>query len=76
MRRLPQSSLPDPTHLAAIPIILFKRRYTTYCVPLVALDAVEKAVMNRRDIKGGRGVEPSSSNPAQGSIQARLPGSD
>ena len=76
MRRLPQSSLPDPTHLAAIPIILFKRRYTTYCVPLVALDAVEKAVMNRRDIKGGRGVEPGSSNPAQGSIQARLPGSD
>ena len=32
--------------VVAIPIILFKRRYTTYCVPLVALDAVEKKIVD------------------------------
>lgn len=31
----------------ALPILLFKKRYTTYCVPLVALDAVEKQVSQR-----------------------------
>ena len=33
--------------VVALPIILSKRRYTTYCIPLVALDAVEKAVVER-----------------------------
>lgn len=33
--------------VVAVPILLFKRRYTTYCIPLVALDAVEKAVVDR-----------------------------
>ena len=33
--------------VVALPIILFGRRYTTYCLPLVALDVVEKAVMDR-----------------------------
>jgi len=33
--------------VVALPIILFKRRYTTYCVPLVALDAVEKQIVDR-----------------------------
>ena len=32
--------------VVAVPIILLKKRYTTYCVPLVALDAVEKKVVN------------------------------
>ncbi len=31
--------------VVALPIILFKKRYTTYCMPLVALDAVEKKVV-------------------------------
>ena len=30
--------------VVALPIIILKRRYTTYCVALVALDAVEKQV--------------------------------
>ena len=33
--------------VVALPIMLFKRRYTTYCVPLVALDAVEKVIVDR-----------------------------
>jgi len=33
--------------VVAIPIILSKRRYTTCCLPLVALDAVEKVVVER-----------------------------
>lgn len=33
--------------VVALPIILSKRRYTTYCIPLVALDAVEKVVVER-----------------------------
>lgn len=33
--------------VVAVPILLFKRRYTTYCIPLVAADAVEKAVVDR-----------------------------
>ena len=33
--------------VVALPIILSKRRYTTYCLPLVALDAVEKVVVER-----------------------------
>lgn len=33
--------------VVSIPILLFKRRYATYCVPLVALDAVEKAIIDR-----------------------------
>ena len=38
--------------VVAIPIILFKRRYTTYCVPLVALDAVEKKIVDSRSQTG------------------------
>lgn len=34
--------------VVAIPILLFKRRYTTYCIPLVAADAVEKAIIDRK----------------------------
>ena len=34
--------------VVAIPILLLKRRYTTYCIPLVVLDAVEKQVMESR----------------------------
>ena len=33
--------------VVALPILLSKRRYTTYCLPLVALDAVEKVVVER-----------------------------
>ena len=33
--------------VVALPIILSKRRYPTYCIPLVALDAVERAIVNR-----------------------------
>jgi hypothetical protein len=33
--------------VVALPIILSKSRYTTYCLPLVALDAVEKVVVER-----------------------------
>lgn len=35
--------------VVSVPILLFKRRYTTYCVPLVALDAAEKAIVDRKD---------------------------
>ena len=34
--------------VVAVPILLVKRRYPTYCIPLVAVDAVEKAVVDRR----------------------------
>jgi len=33
--------------VVAIPILLFKKRYITYCIPLVAADAVEKAIVDR-----------------------------
>ena len=33
--------------VVALPIILSKRRYTTYCIPLVAVDAVEKVVVEQ-----------------------------
>jgi len=33
--------------VVAIPILLFKKRYTTYCIPIVAMDAVEKAIVDR-----------------------------
>ena len=33
--------------VVSIPIIFFHKRYLTYCIPLVALDAVEKAVVDR-----------------------------
>ena len=33
--------------VVSIPIIFFRKRYPTYCIPLVALDAVEKAVVDR-----------------------------
>ncbi len=33
--------------VVALPIILTKRRYTTYCVPLVALDVVEQRIVDR-----------------------------
>lgn len=34
--------------VVAIPILLFKKRYATYCIPLVAVDAVEKVVADRK----------------------------
>ena len=33
--------------VVALPIILSRRRYTTYCIPLIALNAVEKVVVER-----------------------------
>jgi len=33
--------------VVALPILFSKRRYTTYCLPLVAVDAVEKVVVER-----------------------------
>lgn len=33
--------------VVSIPIIFFRERYPTYCIPLIALDAVEKAVVDR-----------------------------
>ena len=33
--------------VVALSIILSRRRYTTYCIPLIALDAVEKVVIER-----------------------------
>lgn len=33
--------------VVSVPILLLKRRYTTYCIPLVAVDAVEKAIVDR-----------------------------
>ena len=33
--------------VVSLPILLSKRRYTTYCLPLVAVDAVEKVVVER-----------------------------
>ncbi len=37
--------------VVSIPIILLRRRYVTYCVPLVALDAVEKKIIDSRASK-------------------------
>ena len=34
--------------VVSIPILLLRRRYVTYCVPLVALDAVEKRIVDSR----------------------------
>jgi hypothetical protein len=34
--------------VVSLPILLFRKRYPTYCIPLVVLDAVEKAVVDRR----------------------------
>ncbi|MCZ6461613.1 MAG: hypothetical protein O6705_05185 [Actinobacteria bacterium] len=34
--------------VVSIPIILLRRRYVTYCIPLVALDAVEKKIVDSR----------------------------
>ena len=31
--------------VVSIPIIIFRKRYPTFCIPLVALDALEKAVV-------------------------------
>ena len=33
--------------VVALPILLSKRRHTTYCLPLVAVDAIEKVVVDR-----------------------------
>ncbi len=33
--------------VVALPILLFRKRYPTYCIPLVALDALEKALVDR-----------------------------
>ncbi len=37
--------------VVALPIMLLRRRYITYCVPLVAIDAAEKAIKDRRGVK-------------------------
>ena len=37
--------------VVSIPIILLRRRYVTYCVPLVAVDAVEKKIIDSRASK-------------------------
>ena len=34
--------------VVAVPILLLKKRYATYCIPLVAVDAVEKVVADRK----------------------------
>lgn len=34
--------------VVSIPIILLRRRYVTYCIPLIALDAVEKKIVDSR----------------------------
>lgn len=34
--------------VVSIPILLFHRRYPSYCIPLVAIDAVEKVVVDSR----------------------------
>ena len=34
--------------VVSLPIILFKRRYVTYCIPLVAVDATEKEFVTAR----------------------------
>jgi len=34
--------------VVAVPILLFKRRYQTYCIPLVALDVIEKKIIESR----------------------------
>ena len=34
--------------VVAVPILLFKKRYATYCIPLVAVDVVEKVVADRK----------------------------
>lgn len=34
--------------VVSLPIIFFRRRYPSYCVPLVVVDAVEKVVVDRR----------------------------
>ena len=36
--------------VVALPILLSRRRYTTYCIPLVALDAVEKVVVEKSTV--------------------------
>ena len=34
--------------VVALPILLFKRRYTTYCIPLIVADAAEKRLVDRQ----------------------------
>jgi len=36
--------------VVVLPIILSRRRYPTYCIPLVAVDAVEKVVVERINV--------------------------
>ncbi len=45
--------------VVSIPIILLRRRYVTYCIPLIALDAVEKKIVDSRT---GRQPVLASSN--------------
>lgn len=45
--------------VVSIPIILLRRRYVTYCIPLVALDAVEKKIVD--SFPGRQDVLASSS---------------
>lgn len=37
--------------VVSIPIILLRRRYVTYCIPLIALDAVEKKIVDSHAVK-------------------------
>ena len=37
--------------VVSIPIILLRRRYVTYCIPLIALDAVEKKIVDSHAAK-------------------------
>ncbi len=39
--------------VVALPILLFRKRYPSYCIPLVAIDAVEKAIVDSRSQSGG-----------------------
>ncbi len=47
--------------VVSIPIILLRRRYVTYCIPLVALDAVEKKIVDSH--AATKPVLASSSRP-------------
>ena len=33
--------------VVSLPILLFKKRYKTYCIPIVAIDAFEKSIIDR-----------------------------
>ena len=51
--------------VVSIPIIVLRRRYVTYCIPLVALDAVEKTIVDSR-----AGIPRPPSRPRAGNAYA------